>query len=173
MNNCLKLAACALLVCSTTFSAFAQASASATATSSATIVTPIAISEVTNLDFGNVAISAVSAGTLVMDATSAGVRTLTGGVTLPAVSGTHQAASFDVTGNTNYTFTVTLPSGNLDLASGLNHMQVNTFTQSAGSGTLTSGAQTIYVGATLNVTAAQPAGSYVSGTPFTVTVDYN
>lgn len=173
MNTCLKLVACTFLLCSSAIGAFAQASASATATSSATIVTPIAISEVTNLDFGNVAISASTAGTVTMPATSAGVRTPFGGVTLPVVDGTHQAASFDVTGEGNYAYTVTLPSGDLDIASGLNHMQVNTFTQSAGAGTLTSGAQTIYVGATLNVDAAQPAGTYVSGTPFTVTVDYN
>lgn len=162
-----------LLVCGSAISAFAQATASATATSSATIVTPIAISQVTNLDYGNVAISSITGGTVIMDPSSSGTRTLTGGVTLPAVGGTHQAASFTVTGEGNYAFNVTLPTGNLDIASGLNHMQVNTFTKSLGAGNLSAGTQTIYVGATLNVAAAQPAGSYVSGTPFTVTVDYN
>lgn len=160
-----------LFVCGSAVSAFAQASASATATSSATIVTPIAISKVTNLDFGNVAVS--TGGTVVMPATSAGVRTLTGGITLPTVGGTHQAASYTVTGESNYVYTVTVPSTDLVITSGANTMLVNAFTQSAGAGALTSGAQTIYVGATLNVSSAQAAGSYLSANPFTVTVNYN
>ncbi|HYV95373.1 MAG TPA: DUF4402 domain-containing protein [Chitinophagales bacterium] len=172
MIKCLKIAVCALLVCGSAISAFAQGSAFATASSSATIVTPIAITEVTNLDFGNVAVSALNAGSVTMPATSAGVRTVLGGVTLPS-GGSHQAASFTVTGEGAYTFTVTLPSTDLDLASGSDHMQVNTFAASAGAGALTLGTQTIYVGAKLNVSAAQPAGSYISGTPFTVTVNYN
>ena len=40
-------------------------------------------------------------------------------------------------------------------------------------GALTAGTQTLNVGATLNVAAAQASGIYVSGTPFTVTVVYN
>ena len=174
MIKYLKIPACILLVCSNAISAFAQASASATATSSATIVTPIAISEVTNLDFGNVAISDVLNGTVTMPATSAGLRSLTGGVTLPVVDGIHQAASFDVTGEGSYAYTITLHSTDLDLDNGNgDHMQVNAFTQSTVAGTFTLGAQTIYVGAKINVSAAQAAGDYLSGTPFTVTVDYN
>jgi hypothetical protein len=53
-------------------------------------------------------------------------------------------------------------------------MTVNTFTSTpTPTGTLTGGTETLRVGATLNVGASQPAGTYVSGTPFTVTVNYN
>jgi hypothetical protein len=53
-------------------------------------------------------------------------------------------------------------------------MTVTTFTSDpAGTGTLTGGSEVVNVGATLNVSAGQPAGTYVSGTPFDVTVNYN
>ena len=52
-------------------------------------------------------------------------------------------------------------------------MTATTFTSDpSGTGTLTGGTQTLNVGATLNVAAAQPAGTYVSGA-FDVTVNYN
>jgi hypothetical protein len=56
-----------------------------------------------------------------------------------------------------------------------NTMTVTAFTSTpSGTGTLSgAGAQTIDVGATLNVAASQVGGTYVSGTPFTVTVNYN
>ena len=38
---------------------------------------------------------------------------------------------------------------------------------------ITIGTQTLNVGATLNVTAAQPAGSYTNATGVPVTVNYN
>ena len=51
-------------------------------------------------------------------------------------------------------------------------MTVNYFTSNpSGTGTLTGGAETINVGATLNVGAAQVQAAY-TGT-YTVTVDYN
>ena len=149
------------------------AQVSATATAEATIVTPIAITKTTDMNFGNVAVSA-TAGTVVLS--PAGSRTTTGGVTLPATPGTVTAAAFNVTGLATYTFAITLPSTALTLTRnlGTETMTVTAFTSNpSGTGTLTSGAQTVNVGATLNVSALQVAGTYVSGTPFTVTVNYN
>jgi hypothetical protein len=148
---------------------FAQVSA--TATASATIITPIAISKTVDMNFGNVAVSAV-AGTVVL--TPAGVRTKTGGVTLPVVAGTISAASFTVTGLGSYTYTITLPSTPLTISSGANTMTVNAFNSTpSGTGTLSGGTQVLNVGATLNVGVNQAAGLYTSATPFTVTVNYN
>lgn len=154
------------------FSAKSFAQASATATSTATIVTPISISKTVDMNFGNVAVGA-SSGTVVLD--PAGSRSSTGGVTLPATSGTVAAASFDVTGEGTYTYDITLPSSvTITRNSGTETMTVNTFTSNPSStGALTAGAQTLTVGATLNVGASQVAGTYVSGTAFTVTVNYN
>lgn len=149
-----------------------QAQINATATASATIVTPLAIANATDMDFGNIAVSA-SAGTVVIS--PAGVRSVTGGATLPAVTGTVTAATFDVTGQANYTYSITLPAAATTITSGANTMTVDTWTSNpTPSGTLDgTGAQTLQVGATLNVGGGQAAGTYISGTPFTVTVNYN
>jgi hypothetical protein len=152
------------------FSASVYGQSSATATASATIVGPIAIANTTNMNFGNVAVGA-SGGTVVM--TPAGVRSVTGGVTLPATAGTVSAAAFNVTGVDTYTFAITLPVAAVTITSGANTMTVTNFTSTpSGTGTI-SGTTSLTVGATLNVSANQPSGNYVSGTPFTVTVNYN
>ena len=154
-------------------SSFAQATA--TASCSANIITPISIVKVTDMNFGNVAVSATLAGTVVL--APAGTRTTGGGggVTLPATTGTVSAASFTVSGQASYTYAITLPAS-CTISDGATHtMNVNAFTSSPSStGTLSSGGtQTLTVGATLNVTAAQAANSYTNATGVPVTVNYN
>ena len=151
----------------------ASAQATATANASATIVTPISIVNNVNMNFGNVAVQAGTGGTVVLPATAAATRTKTGGVTLPNVTGTVTAAQFTVSGTALYTYTITLPGSAVTLASGANNMTATTFVNSS-AGTLSAGGtESFYVGATLNVAAAQPAGSYTTATPFNVTVNYN
>jgi hypothetical protein len=169
-----KFFSIAILMVAFAANALAQ---SATATAAATIVTPIAITKTIDMNFGNVA-SSGALGTVVLAPGS--TRTVFGGVTLPAIIGTVTAASFDVTGQGNLTYSITLPAGNTTITSGANSMIVNTWTSSpTPSGTLSAGGtQTITVGATLNVAANQAAGAYSSQNaggsgPFTVTVNYN
>ncbi len=151
-----------------TVSSFGQATA--TATSTGTIITPIAIEKTVDMNFGNVSVNA-TAGTVVL--APAGTRTKTGGVTLPVVTGTVTAATFNVTGAGSSTYSITLPT-TVTLSSGSNTMTATAFTSTpSGTGTLSAGAQTLSVGATLNVAANQAAGTYTSGTPFSVTVNYN
>jgi hypothetical protein len=67
-----------------------------------------------------------------------------------------------------------LPSTALTITSGANTMTVTAFSSTpSATGLLTAGTQTLTVGATLNVAAAQAPGVYVSATPFSVTVNYN
>lgn len=155
-----------------TLSLSGYAQVSATATASATIVTPIAIANATDMDFGNVAVSA-SLGTVIL--TPAGARSVTGGVTLPAITGTVTAATFDVSGEPNLTYSITLPAAATTISFLANNMTVDNWTSTpTPSGTLDgTGAETLSVGARLNVAAGQAPGAYVSGTPFTVTVNYN
>jgi hypothetical protein len=149
-----------------------SAQASATATSSATIVTPITITKTSDMSFGNVAVSATTNGTVVM--TPAGVRSATGGVTLPGTSGTVSAASFTVNGQTGYTYAITLPTSLTITDGSANSMVVGSFTSTpTATGTLTGGTETLNVGATLNVGLSQVPGVYTSATPFAVTVNYN
>jgi hypothetical protein len=159
-----------IIICAALTTTNASAQSSATAHASATIVTPISISKTNDMDFGNVATNG-AAGTVVL--TPSSTRTISGGVTLPATTGTVIAASFAVTGSGNYTYTITLPAS-VVITSGANTMTVNSFTSTPSStGTLATGAQTVLVGATLNLTASQAEGAYTSSSPFTVTVNYN
>jgi hypothetical protein len=153
-----------------TVSSFAQVSASATAT--ATIVSPIAIAKTVDMNFGNVA-SSVALGTVVL--TPAGSRSATGGVTLPATTGTVTAASFTVTGTAGYTYSISLPATALTITSGGPSMTVDTWTSNpTPTGTLVAGTSTLTVGATLHVGASQAAGVYgIPAETFTVTVNYN
>jgi hypothetical protein len=170
MNKSAKLVATAFALIASASGTFAQSTATATAT--ATIVTPISITKTVDMNFGNVAVQTATGGTVIMD--PAGVRTATGGVTLPAVTGTVAAASFTVNGQGSYTYSILLPSTAVTLTNGANSMTASTFTSNpSGTGALTAGTQTLSVGATLNVAAAQAAGVYVSGVPFNVTVNYN
>ena len=86
-------------------------------------------------------------------------------------AGCPSGASFDVTGDGNANYSITLPSSTT-LSSGGNTMIVDTFNHDAGaSPTLVGGSDTFNVGATLHVGATQASGTY-SGT-FSVTVNYN
>lgn len=155
------------------FATKSNAQATATATATATIVTPISIAKTVDMNFGNIAVTATGGDVILAPA---GTRTKTGGVTLPAVPGTVSAASFTVSGQASYAYDITLPSSAVALTSGANSMNASAFTCSIGltAGALSvGGTQTITVGATLTVAAAQAAGTYVTGTAFPVTVNYN
>ena len=170
MKNTTKFFALTIAFFALTISTFAQVSA--TATTSATVITPIAISKTVDMNFGNIAVSPTIAGTVVLG--TGGTRTKTGGVTLPAVGGTVTAAAFSVTGLGTSTYSITLPSTITLNGSPSGTMTVNSFVSNpSGTGALTAGAQTVLVGGTLNVAAAQAAGVYSNTTDMTVTVNYN
>jgi hypothetical protein len=156
------------------FSAGTFAQVSQTATATAAIVSPIAIAKVTDMNFGRIASSAV-AGTVSLPAAAAPVRTVIGGCTLQG-GGTVSSASFTVTGQAGFTYSISLPAdGTVSLTGPVPAMAANTFISSptvAAGGLLTGGTETLYVGATLSVAANQPAGAYTSAN-FTVTVNYN
>ena len=150
---------------------FAQQTSSATATASATIITPISISKTADMNFGNIAVSASTGGTVIL--APAGTRTTTGSVSLPATTGTVTAAAFTVTGQGSYTYAITLPT-TATLTDGTHNMTVSSFTSTPSStGTLSAGTQNLTVGGTLTVSAAQAVNVYTTSSPFTVTVAYN
>lgn len=159
----------AVLVAMVGFSAASYAQSAADA--SVTIIAPLTIQKAGDLSFGNVAVGQTG-GTVVI--TPAGSRSSTGDVQLsPANPGTITAASFNLTGQGTYGFSITLPAdGTVTVSDGTNTMALNSFTSNpSGSGALTAGAATIGVGATLVVAGGQPTGAY-TGT-FVVTVAYN
>lgn len=147
-----------------------NAQVNATATASATILTGISITKVQDMNFGRLN-PGTGGGTATIS--TAGVVTPTGDVTkLAGVTPT--AASFTVSGETGYTFTITLPSSDYTITDGSNTMIVNTFLSSpSSSGTISGGGTTLSVGAKLTISAGQASGTYTNGTGFTVTVNYN
>ena len=164
----------AIAIFGTTTVSHAQATATAQADAHATIVTPITIVKVNDLEFGNIAVGA-SSGSVDLDP-NGGARTPSGGVTLPAVPGTVNPASFTVSGQAGYIYGITLPS-TITIASGANSMtitNINSYPTVAAGGQLGSGGtETLFVGGTLGVAASQAAGTYSTAATFPVTVVYN
>lgn len=163
------------------FSTSSFAQVTVTADASAMIVSPITLIWESDMEFANVAVQSGTGGTVVLDPINPIVRGTSenafGGCTLPIVPGEIPAAAeFTVGGMVDYTYSITLPvSCLLTRVSGTETMTVNTFTSDpTPTGDLGStGTQTLYVGATLNVSAAQVPGHYVAITDFPVTVNYN
>lgn len=155
------------------FSAQVQA-AQATANATGTVVAPIAIVAAVDLVFGSFA---PGAGGNVTVSTS-GVRATTGPILVSGAA--PSAARFNITGEASATYAIT-HSGSATLTSGANTMALTKFSDlTAGNatsgnpatGTLDgAGAQSLYVGGTLVVGAAQAPGVY-TGTVI-ATVEYN
>ncbi|MGD8571885.1 MAG: DUF4402 domain-containing protein [Gammaproteobacteria bacterium] len=141
---------------------------STTGNAQAVIVNPITIAESQAMNFGSIG-PAAAASTVVLSTAGA-----VSSAAADLVPGTGAAAGvFSVSGEAGYTYAITLPVS-ATLTSGANTMTVDTWTTATGSGTATldgTGADTVNVGATLNVGAGQAAGTY-TGT-YTITVDYN
>lgn len=132
----------------------------------------ITISNTQALAFGKFV--AGSGGSVTVNAAS-GARSASGGVLLVA-SGGGTVAQFNITGDPNAAYAVTLPADDvvtITIAGGGSTMAVSSFVSSpAPTGTLDGGgAQILKVGATLTVGASQAVGNY-SGT-FSVIVVYN
>jgi hypothetical protein len=174
MKNLLALAIIVLGFSAASFGIDTPTTKSANA--SANIIVPIILTKNVDLVFGNVAVQ--GAGTVAMAASAAGTRTNSTNITLPVLTGSPSAAKFSVTGEGASTYDVSLPSSTTITAGVGETMTVDTFVSNLPSdrGTIsgsagTSGTGSFYVGATLNIDAAQPVGLY-SGS-FEVTVNYN
>ena len=136
---------------------------------------PISISKDRDMNFGTIAASS-GGGTVVLSAS--GSRSATGEIMMPSINGTVSAAQFTVTGEPGYTYTITLPTDFTlyESGSGPASMIVNAFTRTpsaTGTLNLTSGTETVLVGATLHVSGGQTAGSYANDAGFQVTINYN
>ena len=155
-----------------TGSMFAQSTASTSGNAEARIVAGISIAKNVDLAFGQIVRSA-SAGTVTLDP-STNQRTAKGGVTLGQNAG-FNAAEFEVTGEPEYKFQLTLPKSiNITRQGGKEIMSVDGFKTTLGAtneGALDSkGSMAFSLGATLNVDANQATGTYDGS--FSVTATY-
>lgn len=151
----------------------AQQTVTATADVSTTIVAPLTLTKTIDLNFGNVSVSGSTAGTVVLS--PAGVRSVTGGCQIStATPGTVTAAAFSVGGQSTYTYAITLPSTVTAITGSGTPINVDTYVSTpSGTGTLTTTASTINVGATLHVAAGQTVGLYTLAGGLSVSVNYN
>jgi len=166
MKTLVKLFAVTFVMLAFSASTFAQVSATATAT--AVIQTPLAITSTVNMDFGSMA--ATSGGTV--DLALDNSLTPSAGVTL--IGGTATAASFTVTGINSATYDMSIPAS-IVLTNGTpaDDMIVDNIIHNCTEQLSATGSETFAVGGTLNVAAAQAAGTYTNTTDLTVTVNYN
>ncbi|MBV8603125.1 MAG: DUF4402 domain-containing protein [Pelomonas sp.] len=153
--------------------------ATASATATAVVLQPMTISKTADMTFGNLV---AGNGTVTMSTT--GVRSASGSTPLPN-GVTPAPAYFTIAGSANNTFSISTTGSSTTLAdSGTDTMPVAWFwevtstaagtNQTSGTpatGTLSSGAAYIFVGAAVTVGATQAAATY-TGT-FQVSVDYN
>ncbi|WP_417545415.1 DUF4402 domain-containing protein [Marinobacter sp.] len=176
-NKNFRHAALASTVVVGLFGASHSFAASATTTSTATVIAPIAITKAADLLFGSFA---PGAGGTVTVATN-GSRTATGAI-LSTVGTTPTAARFDVTGEGSSTYSIAWGGVTVltETVGGVETMALTRISDLTGagattgevtSGTLTAGAQSIYLGGELTVGATQAAGTYTGDV--TVTVEYN
>jgi hypothetical protein len=164
-----KIVVLALFACGFSLSSFAQSNA--TASTTATLVTPISIAKVSDMNFGTVAASA-TAGTVELGFSND--RTATGGVSLPAGSVDQKTAEFTVTGEGESGFSITLPTEVVLTGSVSGTMTVDNIVADLGTGgSLVAGTATVKVKAILNVPANAVAGVYSNASDLSVTVNYN
>ncbi len=138
---------------------------------SVTIVSPISIAKVQDMNFGHVSVES-GAGTVTLSPESKD-RFASGNVELMD-GGDISVAAFTVKGYQGATFSILLPTSPIVINNGNKNMMVTDFTSTPnGFSDLTDGSRNVYVGATLVVTGDQQLGEYASSTPFPVTVNYN
>ena len=177
-RNSFRYAALASVIAIGTFGASTIFAVGASADASATVITPIAITKAVDLVFGSFARGA--GGTVTVS--TSGARTASGTI-LSTIGSTSSAAKFDVTGDGASTYSITW-SGDTELTTGVGGAGEtmalarisdltagNATSGEVTSGVLTAGAQSIYLGGTLTVGAAQVAGAYIGSV--TATVEYN
>jgi len=147
---------------------------SATGHVTAEIVPVFSVSEMAQMNFGKYA-PGPQGGEIIL--TPQSTVSVLGSIFEGA--GTHNAASFYVTGDVDAAYTITLPAAPVVLThiSNAKTMKIDNWVSipapSVGAGKLQDGFQTVYIGATLKVGTLydNPVGLY-TGT-FTITFDFN
>ncbi len=148
---------------------FPMHAATDVATIGASIVSTISLTNQSGLVFGDISSNA-TAGSVVLS--PSGSRVSTGGATVNSTVASGPAA-FDVQGDPNAVYAITLPTSVVLTEPGGNNMVVDNFTSSPATTGLTDagGQQSLFVGATLNVGSNQLFGAYAG--VMSVIVDYN
>lgn len=158
-----------------TFPALAQ-SASTTGTGSITVIRPISLTKTSDMKFGTVVRPPTGSGTVVL--TTAGVRSVTGGVGAVTAGDAPVAATFSVAGEGGQSVSITVPA-TITMISGADSLTVttsNNLTGSPSAQTLSNalgsvGSLAFSIGGSVPISSTQATGAYVGS--FTVSAAYN
>lgn len=151
------------------FSSICYGQATANFTVSVTIIQPVGITTISNMNFAR--LDAKLGGEVIL--TPNGTRMTSGGMEV-AEGGQVAAATFEVTGEAGFTFAITLPEDQYVLSNGSDQIIIRDFKSDVGGAAFPEeGSQRIYVGATLVVPSNQAPGTYRSQSPLIVTLNYN
>ncbi|MEL7232064.1 MAG: DUF4402 domain-containing protein, partial [Pseudomonadota bacterium] len=126
MKKVLAFAASAALIAGGAYAADVDSNAGAR------IVAPLQVANATALYFGTIVPSITNADSVIVSATGA----KTCGAELTCLTTDHTAAAFNVTGEADRVYTIALPSS-VQISNGSENMDVDNFTGSKASGTLT------------------------------------
>lgn len=165
----MKLQAVWLIFFLLCFQGICLSQATATFTASVTIIEPLRITTLTDMDFAEV--DAAGGGVVTLDAQDQ--RSGQGAVKL---KGSRQglAASFLVQGQAGLALNVRLPEGQVFLWNEKERIVLRDFTSSWMDGfQLKEGENVLRVGASLDISANQKPGRYTTAEPLEVTIDYN
>lgn len=170
----LAAAVCALSI--VTHGAPASADNGTAVASAAVLATPVGVTKTADLSFGKFAAGAAGS----ISISTSGKRTVSGGVLASADGPAMTAATFVVSGAAGAGYSITHGgTSTLSRTDGVESMAMTKFSAvgaasgpaGAQGGILNGGAQTIYVGATLDVGANQAGGAYTGSVA--ITVEYN
>lgn len=178
MKNLMKFFALAIVILGFSANSFGQVTENTSAT--AKILTVLTLTETQSLEFGSMGVLAGQGGTCKIS--TAGIQSVTGGVTASTLGNAPKAATYHVTGEPNYTYDIQLPTS-ITISNGTpaDDMTIGTFLAKSTSGVeahdatgtliAVDGDDDFTVGATLTVAAGQTEGAYTGS--FDVTVVYN
>ena len=159
MNKLLLIAGATIASASITSSAIA---AQATGSATANVLEPITITNTSPLQFGDVDVT--GGGTVTISETGAASGTLTS-------VGTQSAGTFALTGANAATFSIAIATV-VDLTNGTDNLVLSAYSNTEGAtGTMTGGAITLGVGATITAVGGESTGPYTGS--YTVDIDYN
>ena len=172
MSNVLKVAVAVSLVALMATPGSAQSSSSSTTSATTSIYQPISLANTALLKFGQI-VKPATAGTNTVTVSAGGVRSLSGAGSAALAAGAVTAAAYTATGEGGQTFSISAASFNM--ASGANNLAVTPILSSATgamSGAFGSaGTGTFTVGGSFPVADTTVSGAYAGN--LVVTVAYN
>lgn len=166
MRNIISTLALAAVIAAAGAVAANAAPVTAEAGAGANIIAPLEITNTSSLYFGTVAPSLTDYASVLV--TPAGDKKCDAALT--CLTADHTAAAFDVKGEADAVYTISLPSGVEITNDKGDGMKVYDFTSSQDGGRLVKGEDSFTVGGTLQVGARQAAGKYTGR--FIVAVEY-